>query len=77
MKYHQDIGVMTACVNNNTEETKGLGKREGKCYTKDYFVFYGWFVSNRSEYSEKDIVVDFIGLLKTINKGFLRTLPKL
>ena len=43
----------------------GLGQRNGKCDTKDCFIFDSWFASNISDESVMDIGAGMIGMVET------------
>ena len=61
---------MEACTKRMTEATKGLCKRDIKGYTKDCFIFFSWFSSNRLDESAMDVGSYMIDMLKT-NKQIL------
>ena len=52
------------------EETKGVGQRDVKGATKDYFLFYSWFSSKKSEEAAMYVGTYMIGMVKTNTKGF-------
>ena len=49
IKYHMELGATSTYMKSVVKVTKGLGQMDIKGDTKDYFIFDGWFASNRSE----------------------------
>ena len=54
------------------EETKGLGQREIKGATKDFFIFESWVSSKMFTKASMDFVADIISMVKTDKEDYLR-----
>ena len=52
------------------ESTKGVGYRDMKVATNDYFIFWGWFSLNKSEESAVDFGAYMMDMVKTNIKLF-------
>ena len=48
-----------------TEATKGVGQRDTKMATKDFFLFDDWFYPNKLEEAAIEVGADIIGMVKT------------
>ena len=55
-----------------TEATKGVGQRDTKGDTKDFFISDSWFSSNNLAESATDIGEYMIGMVKIDTKGFFK-----
>ena len=64
IKYNMQIGSTSAYMNSIMEAKKGVGQRDLKRYTKDYFLFDSQFGSKRSTEVVMDVVFDMIGMVK-------------
>ena len=59
-------------MKRTTEATKGLGQGKYNGDTNNCIIFVSWFSSKRSSEYAKDIGAEFLGILKTNNKGFCK-----
>ena len=72
INYHQEIRATSAYMNRITEGTKGLGQRNGKGATKDFFIFDCWFASKRSDEASIYVGDDIIDMVKINTKIFCK-----
>ena len=70
--YHSELGNTSTCTMIFTEETKGLGKRDLKGSTRDFFLFNIWLFSKKSAEAAASIGIDLIGMVKTNTKRFCK-----
>ena len=68
IRYHIELGVMVDCTKNMMEARNGLGQRDLKWATKDYFLFGSWFFSKRLEEDAMDVGADIVGMVETNTK---------
>ena len=54
------------------DETKGVGQRDLKGSTRDFFLSESWFSLKKAAYAAAFIGVDLIGTVKTKTKGFCK-----
>ena len=72
IKYNMQIGSTSTCMNIIMEAKKGVGQRDLKRYTKDYFLFDSQFSSKRSEETVMVVGADMIGMVRTNTKLFCK-----
>ena len=59
---------MTSCKNRVVKATRELGNRYVKGAAKDWFFFYSWFYSKKSEEAVMGFGADIIGMVKANKK---------
>ena len=72
IKYHIQIGVTEHFTKIMTESTKGIGQREMKWSTKDFFLFESWLYSKKYAEAAMDVGTDMVGMVKTKKIVFLK-----
>ena len=71
-KYYKELGATAACTKIMMEETKGIGKKSIKGWTKDCLLFDGWFASKKAAEAAMEVGAEFIGMVKKNTKGFCK-----
>ena len=54
-KYLKDIGATAACTKRTMKATKGISQNSIKGWTKDYFLFDGWFASKKAKEAAMEV----------------------
>ena len=72
IRYHLELGATSACTKIFMEENKGMGQSDFKGSTRDCFLFYSLFLSNKASEAAASIGVDLIGMVKNNTKGFCK-----
>ena len=54
------------------EATEGIGQRDRKGATKDFFIFDSWFSSNKLSEAVMEVCAKLIGMAKKNTKVFCR-----
>ena len=71
-KYYKELGATAACTKIMMEETKGIGKKSIKGWTKDCLLFDSWFASKKAVEAAMEVGAEFIVTMNKIPKDSAR-----